>query len=280
VADDGVAVHGGAEGLSVVTRPSGLDLANLAPWHLAVLAAVVAAAGFLHGVIGFGFPIIAMPVLTAVFDAKTAVLLTVVPIIAITLVSSFRGGNLRQSIGRFWWLPLVAAAGGFLGVQLFLVAPVQAITVLLAALIVVYLLLDRFGPGRFPLVHRHWIAFGAAAALLAGTSEASVNVGVPPLLIYFMMAGVDPLAMVQSLNFIFLASKLVQAATLIATGTLPAATAAALLPFAAIAVGTLYAGMRVRDRLAVATYRRALRVFLWIAVVVLLARVAWERIGS
>ena len=42
----------------------------------------------------------------------------------------------------------------------------------------------------------------------------------------------------------------------------------------------LYAGMRVRDRLAVATYRRALRVFLWIAVVVLLARVAWERVGG
>jgi uncharacterized protein len=247
-----------------------LDLANFAPWHLLVLAAVVAAAGFLHGVIGFGFPIIAMPVLTAVFDAKTAVLLTVVPIVAITLVSSFRGGNLRQSIGRFWWLPLVTAVGGFLGVQLFLVAPVQAIT----------LLLDRFGPGRFPLVHRHWIPFGAAAALLAGTFEASVNIGVPPLLIYLMMAGVDPLAMVQSLNFIFLASKLVQTATLIATGALPAASAAAMLPFAALAIGTLYAGMRVRDRMAVATYRRALRVFLWIAVVVLLARVAWERVGG
>jgi hypothetical protein len=251
-----------------------LDLASFALWHLVALAAVVAAAGFMHGVIGFGFPIMAMPVLTAVFDAKTAVLLTVVPIVAITLVSSFRGGNLRQSLGRFWWLPLVTAAGGFLGVQLFLVAPVQAITLLLAGLIFVYLLLDRFGPGRFALVHRHWIAFGAAAGLLAGTFEASVNIGVPPLLIYFLMAGVDPLAMVQSLNFIFLASKLVQTGTLIATGALPAASAAAMLPFAALAVGTLYAGMRVRDRLAVATYRRALRVFLWIAVVVLLARVA------
>jgi hypothetical protein len=30
----------------------------------------------------------------------------------------------------------------------------------------------------------------------------------------------------------------------------------------------------VRDRLAVATYRRALRVFLWLAVAVLLARLA------
>ena len=257
-----------------------MDLASLAPGHLALLAVVVAAAGFLHGVIGFGFPIMAMPVLSAVFDAKTAVLLTVVPIVAITAVSSFRGGGLRQSIGRFWWLPLVTAVGGYLGTRLYLAAPVQAITLLLAALIVVYLLLDRFGPGRFPLVHRHWIAFGAAAALLAGTFEASVNIGVPPLLIYLMMAGVDPLAMVQSLNFIFLASKLVQTATLIGSGALSAATAVGMLPFAALAVATLFAGMRVRDRLEVATYRRALRVFLWLAVVVLLARVAWTGGGG
>lgn len=251
-----------------------MDLASLAPGHLALLAAVVAAAGFLHGVIGFGFPIMAMPVLSAVFDAKTAVLLTVVPIIAITAVSSFRGGGLRRSLGRFWWLPLLTAVGGYLGTRLFLVAPVQAITLLLVALIVLYLLLDRFGPGRFPLVHRHWVPFGAAAALAAGTFESSVNIGVPPLLIYLMMAGVDPLAMVQSLNFIFLASKLVQTATLVATGALAPATVAALLPFAALAIATLYAGMRVRDRLAVATYRRALRVFLWLAAAVLLARMA------
>jgi hypothetical protein len=36
----------------------------------------------------------------------------------------------------------------------------------------------------------------------------------------------------------------------------------------------------VRDRIEVATYRRALRVFLWLAVVVLLARVAWTGGGG
>jgi uncharacterized membrane protein YfcA len=250
-----------------------MELAALSAWQFLAIAAVVAAAGFLHGVIGFGFPIMAMPVLSSLYDAKTAVLLTVVPILAITLASSFRGGSLRKSIGRFWWLPLCTAAGSFFGARLFLVAPVQAITLLLAVLILVYLLLDRFGPGRFALVHRHWIAFGAAAAVLGGTLEASVNIGVPPLLIFFMMAGVDPLAMVQSLNFIFLASKLVQTATFVAAGALPAKAAVSMLPLAVLGLGTLYAGMRVRERFDVATYRRALRIFLWIAVVVLLVRV-------
>jgi undecaprenyl pyrophosphate phosphatase UppP len=41
---------------------------------------------------------------------------------------------------------------------------------------------------------------------------------------------------------------------------------------AVLAVATLFTGMRVRDRLEFATYRRALQVLLWLAVVVLLAR--------
>jgi hypothetical protein len=38
------------------------------------------------------------------------------------------------------------------------------------------------------------------------------------------------------------------------------------------AVLALAAGMRIRDRFDVATYRRALRVFLWLAAVMLFAR--------
>jgi uncharacterized membrane protein YfcA len=255
-----------------------LELAGFALWQLALIAAVMAASGFVHGIIGFGFPLIAMPVLAGLFDTKIAVLLTVVPIWVIAAMSSFRGGGLRKSIGRYWWLPGITAIGGFLGARLFLAAPVQAITLLLAGLILVYLLLDRFGPGRFEWVRRHWIVFGIVAGVAAGFTEASVNVGVPPLLIYFMMAGVEPLAMVQSINFIFLTSKTVQIATLMAAGALPLATAAAMLPFAALGLAATYAGMRIRDRMAVATYRRALRGFLWLAAALLCARVVWEAI--
>lgn len=256
-----------------------VSLADFALWELAAFAAVVAAAGFLHGVVGFGFPILAMPVLSALFDAKRAVLLTVVPILVIVAVSAVRGGGLRASVGRYWWLPLCTAAGGLAGVRAFLIAPVEAVTLLLAALILLYLVLDRYAPGRSAFVERHWVAFGAAAGLAGGAMETTVNIGVPPLLIYFLLVRVEPLAMVQSINFVFLASKLVQAATLMHAGALPPRTAAALVPFAALATATLYAGMRVRDRLSVDTYRRALRVFLWLAAAGLLARVVWGAVG-
>jgi uncharacterized membrane protein YfcA len=243
--------------------------------EILLIVAVIAASAFLHGIIGFGFPIMAMPVLSTLFDTRTAVLLTVVPIVALTAVSSVRGGNLRASVGRFWFLPVFTALGGVVGIRLFLVAPTSLLTLLLAVFILVYLLLDRFGPGRFEFVHRHWVPFAAVFAFGAGITETTVNIGVPLILIYFMLAGVETIAMVQALNFIFLFSKLVQLGGLVAAGVLPPASVAALSPLVAAALVPLYLGMRVRDRFDVATYRRALRAFLWLAAVMLFLR--WAR---
>ncbi len=237
-----------------------------------LIVLVIAGAAFVHGIIGFGFPIMAMPVLSAAFDTKTAVLVTIVPIIAIISVSSLRGGSLKDSIGRFGWLPVFTALGGVIGTKLFLVAPTSLLTLLLAIFILVYLLLDRFGPGRFALVHRYWIPFGAVFAVGAGITETTVNIGVPLLLIYFMLAGVETLAMVQALNFIFLFSKLVQLGGLVAADALPPASVAAAAPLIVVAMLPLFAGMRIRDRFDVATYRRWLRIFLWLAAAMLFAR--------
>jgi uncharacterized membrane protein YfcA len=244
--------------------------------EILLIVVVIAASAFMHGIIGFGFPIMAMPVLATAFDTKTAVLLTVVPIVALTLISSVRGGRLRQSVGRFWFLPVFTALGGAVGTRLFLVAPTSLLTLLLAIFILVYLLLDRYGPGRFEFVHRHWVPFAAVFAFGAGITETTVNIGVPLILIYFMLAGVETLAMVQALNFVFLFSKLVQVGTLIGSGTLPLESVAALSPLILAAVVPLFAGMRIRDRFDVATYRRALRIFLWIAAALLFARWAQE----
>jgi uncharacterized membrane protein YfcA len=116
------------------------------------------------------------------------------------------------------------------------------------------------------------VPFAAVFAFGAGITETTVNIGVPLLLIYFMLAGVETLAMVQAINFIFLFSKLVQLGGLVAADALPPATVVAASPLVLAAVLALAAGMRIRDRFDVATYRRALRVFLWLAAVMLFAR--------
>ena len=44
-------------------------------------------AAFIHGMLGFGFPLVATPVLALFMDLRAAVLLTLVPTVSINLVS-------------------------------------------------------------------------------------------------------------------------------------------------------------------------------------------------
>jgi uncharacterized membrane protein YfcA len=88
---------------------------DLPAWTLAWIAGVMLLSGFVHGVIGFGFPIVATPLLTLVLDLKAAILISVVPTLFLTVLNAFRGGRLRESVGRFWYLPLCLAVGSSRG---------------------------------------------------------------------------------------------------------------------------------------------------------------------
>jgi len=89
---------------------------------VAVFAAV-AVAGLLQGAIGFGFPVIATPVLAMLMDIRTAVVVTVMPNIITGVVTVFRGGNWGESLGRYWPVAAWTLPGALLGTKLLIYAP-------------------------------------------------------------------------------------------------------------------------------------------------------------
>ena len=92
----------------------GLDTL-FSPAMIAALVAIVITAGIAHGAIGFGFPLISTPLVALLVDIKTAVLITVVPNIAVNIVSIVRGGNWRESIGRYWPMATWVVSGTLIG---------------------------------------------------------------------------------------------------------------------------------------------------------------------
>ena len=113
----------------------GLDTL-FAPVMIAALVAIVILGGIAHGAIGFGFPLISTPLVALLIDIKTAVLITVVPNIAVNVVSIVRGGNWRESIGRYWPIAMWVVLGTMIGTHFLLVAPPELLQLLLAAMIV------------------------------------------------------------------------------------------------------------------------------------------------
>jgi hypothetical protein len=245
---------------------------SLTPALIAWIVAVTIVSGVVQGALGLGFPTLATPLIAVVTDIRTAVIIVLLPCIAAVAANVVRSGHLRQALAEFWMMPLYMVAGAAVGTRLFIAFPEFPYALLLAVVIVVYLNLERIGRGESKLVRDHRRPFGAAFGLLAGLSEGTANVAAPPLVVYYLAAGVQPVIIVQALNICFLTGKTTQFATLATVGGVSTTQWAITLPLAAVAAaGALY-GIRIRSRIDAPTYKRWLRGALWGIAAILVAQ--------
>jgi uncharacterized membrane protein YfcA len=247
-------------------------IGELGPLALAFVVAACLLAGFAHGAIGFGFPVVATPLVALVIDVRSAIALLAPVTLVLVLLSVVRGGSLMVLLRRFWYLPLAIGVGSWLGTLLLLAAPPEPFLLVLAAVILLYLNLDRLGLGRSSTVKENPASFGLGFGFAAGVFEAIANVAGPVLLVYFMLLGLAPGQMVQALNLCFTAGKGTQVATWAASGGMTPALWLAVGAFTVPSVAALFAGMRVRSRIDAATYRRWLRGALWVMAVLLIGQ--------
>jgi uncharacterized membrane protein YfcA len=234
------------------------------------IAVVMFAAGVTQGALGFGFPAVSTSILVLLVDVKTAIILNLLPNFTVNVIHILKGGNYRESLGRYWAVAGWVLVGSFLGAQFLIHAPQEPIRLLLGLAIFAYLY-------QHVLARLDWswlsqkrglsaMVFGLAGGFFSGT----VNQSLPPLLIYFTLLDVPTLVMTQILNLCFLGGKVVQAATLGAAGQIALTQVLANLPLTLIGVAGLYTGMAAQKHVSADTYRRLLRFLLFVIAVILL----------
>lgn len=209
---------------------------------------VVAAAAWIHGVMGMGFPLITIALIAIVTDLKIAVILTVLPNIVLNLYLIAKGGNWRESLGPHWRVALYMPVGAIVGTKVLLAVPAEPLKLLLAAMILVYLDMARVKRLEWGWLARAPRASEAGVGLFAGFLSGTVSVSIPPLVVYFMALGLAPTAMVQIMNLCFVFGKATQAATLAWAGEITRLTLLATVPLTLIALVFLVAGVRLRNR--------------------------------
>jgi uncharacterized protein len=246
------------------------------PAMIIALVAIVVVGAIAHGAIGFGFPLISTPLVALLIDIKTAVLVTVVPNIAVNVVSIVRGGNWSESIGKHWPIAIWVVLGTMIGTHFLLVAPPELLQLLLVAMIVLYLLQPRIRQLDLTWIRRRPAVSGAAFGVVAGLFSGAVNVAAPPLVIYFMMLELPPVALTQMLNLCFLTGKTIQAATLSLAGPGSLPLLVASLPLTVLAIAALLVGIRLQKRISPVVYSKILRATLIAFVVLLTSQAAIE----
>jgi len=229
-------------------------------------------AAFFHGSIGFGFPMVATPLLALTTDLQTAVILTLIPTALVNLVSIASEGNILCAVRKHLPLALYAMVGSAIGTQILILTNSELFKGVLALAIIGYLLIDKFR------VELSWVAekpalskplFGISAGILGGLT----NVMAPVLIIYSLEAKLEKNEIVQSANICFLLGKIIQ---LILFGSQDKFTANVLALSSLsilLVLLALYVGFKIKRRLNRATYIKALRFFLLLLAISLLLQV-------
>jgi len=230
---------------------------------MAVLWSVLAvlAAGVVKGCIGLGFPTVATPLLSLFVDVKTAVVVLILPNIAMDGLQFGRRGASTATIRRLVPLLVTGALGTFLGTRLLITLSPRAVLLLLGCFVVSFVALNatRFSP-RLPPA---WEPIASPiVGFVAGVVGGITNVPGTPLAMYFYALGMSKNEFVASIAFTFLIYKLVQIVAVAWFGLLTTALAATSVALTGVALAGFLVGLSIQDRLEQQAFNRAVLVFL------------------
>lgn len=236
--------------------------------ELALLPILLIAA-FIHGALGFGFPLIATPLLVLFMPLPAAILLTLVPTVSINLVSFFTEKHWKQALRAYWPIPAFTIVGSIIGTQILLSVNPSPFRMLLALVLVAYLVTERLRGSRQEHQLPKWgmALFGLGLGLLAGV----VNIFAPVIVVFALYTRMNPTLMVATFNMSFLTSKSGQIIGFIANDAFDpdvVLLTLALVPFVLLC---LWLGIRIRRRIDRETYMQLLRGALWLIATALVA---------
>jgi uncharacterized membrane protein YfcA len=224
---------------------------------LIAIIGIMLFAGLIHGTLGLGFPMVATPMLAAMMDVRSAILITLLPTMAVNIVSIVNNKSSFESIRRFWPLVGFALLGSIAGSIVLASVDPSPFRILLAALILLYLW-NTLRISKQWLVQNSMLAM-VSFGLLAGLSAGTTNVMVAILIVYFISLDTPRATLVPALNSCFLAGKISQIAVLAVAGLVGIGLLLETLPLALTAVLALLVGQRLQLRIDVKTYQIILR---------------------
>ena len=231
---------------------------------------VVCAASMVKGAIGFGFPLLAVPLLSSIMGPKVAIPVVAIPTLLSNLFIIRRGGAGREG-GALWTLLAGTAVGTVAGALLLgalnprlaagLVGGVALLyvtaTVLRLTLRVPATSVSRAGP-----------VFGLVAGLMGGAT----GISSPLLASYLHMLRLEKREFVFWITMTFFVVNIVQIATYFRLGLYEGSVlTTALLACAPMVIGTL-GGLALQDRLEPRLFERIVLAVVFIAAANLVAR--------
>ncbi len=241
------------------------------PRILLLAGAIVAGAAAIKGTIGFGFPLIAIPLLSMFLGPRVAVPLMAIPTLLsnVLLVSRGRGGGRATAT-----LALVLAGialGTAVGAMLITILEPRVLSALVGGVALLYVLATAF---RLTVLIPPRAGQSAApvVGVLAGVMGGLTGISSPLLASYLHLLRVDKREFVFWITTMFFVGNAVQVGSYFRLGLYAGPVlGASLLACLPMAAGTV-SGIAMQDRLHPAAFSRVVLAIVFLASLNLLAR--------
>ncbi len=215
-------------------------------------------AGFTQGVTGFGFGLLAIPLLSLFIDIKIAVPLCSLLGILITAFLSLR---LRKHIDRRKILPLLLGCipGVAAGTLVLKKAPTALLSVLMGIMLIAYGLYRLQSREQPNSIHPRW---AYVAGFFTGAISSAFSAGGPPTIIYATLRGWDKDGIKATLSGFFLTGGLAVITAHALTGLTTSLVIHYFLLSAPVAIGGVFMGSLLYDRIDTGAYLKLLHLLL------------------
>lgn len=240
------------------------------PAELLVVSVIVAGAATLKGVTGFGFPLVAVPLLSTILGPRVAIPMIAIPTMLSNVIVVSRGGASRVTVA-FIVVLAGLAVGTAAGALLIKVLDQRLLSALVGAVSLLYV--AATGTRLTALIPP---AAGDRAApaigLVAGAIGGATGIFAPFLASYLHLMRLAKREFVFWITLMFFVSNVAQIGSYFRLGLYAGPVMGmALLECVPMAVGT-WSGLVLQDRLSPETFNRIVLVIVTLASLNLLAR--------
>ncbi len=167
---------------------------------IATVAFVIA--GFVKGVVGFGFPIIALTILTLSIGLLDALAIVVIPTLVTNLWQAFSGEYLKEILGRMWRYFLVAVVFIWITSDYLKVVDADWLTMLLGT-VLFFFALSRLFNFQFIVPPQHESVLAVPLGAVNGVLTGLTGSFMVPSVLYMQAIGFRGDMLVQAMGVFF-----------------------------------------------------------------------------
>ncbi len=238
---------------------------------LVILVIGLAFAGLAKGATGMGLPLVATPILAAVFGPRMAVVIVTIPIFVSNSILLMQGWRRVEVLRGLAPIIVASVIGTTIGVQLLASLDQRTFAILITAMVAVFLLKGDRLIGNDPRARRARL-LGPLVGLVGGVLQGTTSIASPIVGSYFHTLRLPPRDFVVVLAAVFEINAVVQVIGYWLLGLFtPEVLALGIIGLVPTLLA-LMAGIYLRGRMDAARFRSLILVLLVLSVVNLLYR--------